>query len=760
MSITAMGYRLRRQGRVVNERLGLERREVHPALVREEAGIHVGISPDLRGAASHAASVLFHTYQNWLQRDRMAAWGQYKREHFTIAVGGGNTIKAQYTALVEQYGHRIDWYRHIRFFLLEASSGERGRENPADALTENLIEPLARRLVAHRGLNALTRDMDLGPGADVDSVINRLCAVMLNTIDLHEVTDLLAKRQRAAARRKAQEVAEHYQRDICRKLGATMQFHYLVSGIGKKGQLGAMEPGLSELRIREPGALVLRRPSGALCVALNRGVLTNAERISLIVSGSHKLRALGRFEMSEATDFEQTVQETPLRMLRETGEIADRVHIFADAQALHFREGRFRCIENGEVIYNKAETREGEEKRGAHMLLMHGFLGLFSFTNFLVRLPSDWTVSALHRGSHAKTLDAEEIFPHYSRVLRQAVLDTWREGRPAPIAGHSIAGIIMDHLLLSLLESPGAAITPYERLSAENRKLVDALRTGGMVALATWAPADGPHIGRNIASLRSHLREQTELDYSGFEQVYTHESGALHLSAQCQVSDDDSLRRLGRFLRTPVAEPMIGSLNSVIRKFLNSKSVQQRMLNADTPYVLRLVAKRLLKRASFYGLFKEVNAALHDPIEYQRRHLRALDIIVAYDIPYLCIVHEDDFLVSSNRHREEYEHLLRLRKQHERVRRVRDLELPPQFMAIRRSGESVEIDPLNPHLMIMATSNEGNRMQRQITAAMTDFVNGNLARAIAAGRLKPLPSVERWLAGPSAKAPGRATKVA
>ena len=48
-----------------------------------------------------------------------------------------------------------------------------------------------------------------------------------------------------------------------------MEFHYLVSGIGKKGQLGAMEPGLSELLITEPGALVLTRASGALCVALN-----------------------------------------------------------------------------------------------------------------------------------------------------------------------------------------------------------------------------------------------------------------------------------------------------------------------------------------------------------------------------------------------------------------------------------------------------------------------------------------------------------
>ncbi|NND67332.1 MAG: hypothetical protein HKN19_07085 [Halioglobus sp.] len=760
MSINTLRFRLRQQGRILSERIGLERTENHPALVREEAGIHVGISPDLRGAASHAASVLHNTYRAWLERDRMAAWGQYKRDHFTIAVGGGNTIKAQYAALIEQYAGRIDWHRHIRFFFLEETSGERGRESPAESLTQNLIEPLARRLVALRGLSALSREMDLGPGADIDSVVNCLTATMVNPIDLREVTALLEQRKRAAARRKAQEVAEQYQRDICNKLGATMQFHYLVSGIGKKGQLGAMEPGLSELRIGEPGAIVLKRPSGALCVALNRGVLTNAERISLLVSGSHKLRALGRFEMSEATDFERTVQETPLRMLRETTEIADRVYIFADETALHFREGRFRYIEQGEVMYNKAETREGEEKRGPHMLLMHGFLGLFSFTSLLVRLPSAWTVSALHRGSHAKTLDEADIFPHYARVLRQAILEIWKSGRAAPVAGHSIAGVIMDHLLLSLLPEPGEQIQPYEQLSRDDRQLVDALRAGGMVSLAGWAPADGPHTGRNIGSLRRHLREQTELDYSGFTKVYERTSDKLALSEEATVRDEDSLRLLGSFLKTPVAKPLIGGLNSAIRSLLNSKSVQQRMLNTDTPYVLRLVGQRLLKTASFYGLFKEVNAALHDPIDYQRRHLQALDIIVAYDIPYLSIVHEDDFLVSSNRHREEYEYLQQQRKQREGVRRAADLDLAPQYIAIKRSGDSVETDPLNPHLLIMATSTEGNRMQRRITAAMTDFVNANLARAIEAGKLKPLSSVERWQAEQPARPAGKARKVA
>ena len=103
---------------------------------------------------------------------------------------------------------------------------------------------------------------------------------------------------------------------------------------------------------------------------------------------------------------------------------------------------------------------------------------------------------------------------------------------------------------------------------------------------------------------------------------------------------------------------------------------------------------------------------------------------------------------------------MRRRKQHEGVRRASDLDLPPEFIAIRRSGESVEVDPLNPHLLLMATSTEGNRMQRQITAAMTDFVNANLARAIEAGALKPLDSVERWAEEQPSKPSRKAAKVA
>jgi hypothetical protein len=205
---------------------------------------------------------------------------------------------------------------------------------------------------------------------------------------------------------------------------------------------------------------------------------------------------------------------------------------------------------------------------------------------------------------------------------------------------------------------------------------------------------------------------------------------------------------------------MVNGLNIVMRYLLNNKTVQQRMLNTNSPYVLRLVGNRLLKTASFYGLCKEINAAMHDPIEYQRRHLQALDIILAYDIPYLSIIHQDDFLVSARRHREEHNYLVAKRQKKEGVGREQDLKIPARYVLLRREQDELPIDPLNPHLMIMATSNEGNNIARQITAAMTRFVNENVARAMKQRTIKPLASVGKW-ARKNRPAPSRRkTKVA
>ena len=716
------------------------------ALIQEESGIQVGISATLSLAGQHAASLMQEQYRHWLDRGRYQAWGAYKREHFTIAVGGGNTVKAQYRAWLDEHHHSIDWLRHVRFFFLEETTGEAGWESAEQSLVMNFLVPLATRLRKQRGARSLASSLNLPAGADENDIIDAMVATMVNPINLAPARQALKNGKRRRALQLARQECQRYQHDIQGKLGASMAFHCMVSGIGKDGTIGAFAPYTPELSIREPGTVLLKKSDNAFRVALNRGVLVNSEQIYLIVSGSLKLKALGRFEMEESTDFEQTVMETPLRLLRENHDIAQKVHIFADENSLHFDETKFEYSERGQLVQNKAETRAGDEENGVHILLMHGFMGLFSFANLLIRLPSSWTVSALHRGSRAKFMDSDDIFPHYARVLRKAILSQWRKGRPVPIAGHSIAGVISDHLLLSLLRDYNSDITPYDKLRAEDRQLVDALRTGGIIHLATWAPCDGPNTGENVKSLVAHVRNQTELDYSGLEHIYRRdEQGKLIPAHPDELADSaQNLVGLDKFLKRRLSRPLVNGMTLGLRKLLDNRKVQQRMLNADMPYVLRLVGGRLLKTASLYGLAKEVNAGLHNPVGYQRRHLKALDILLAYDIPFLSIVHQDDFLVSAGRHREEHQYLLAERLRKEGVQRERDLAVPASLVILQREQEELPMDPLNPHLLVMSTNQEGNAMARQITAAMTRFVNGNLVRAIRNKRIKPLASVARW----------------
>lgn len=746
--------------RLTRRVFGMDAATTSSRLVKEEVGFHISIAADLPNAARHASSHFAACYHRWLKHDRFAAWGHYKRQYFTVAVGGGNTIKAQYQAMVDELESDVDWIGHVRFFFLEESSGEAGWESAEHSLVANFIVPLARRLIYEKGLNVLARELNLGITPDEDAIIDGMVRKLVNPINLATVKQALGTNNRNLALRRAHLEAERYAQDIRNKLGATMVFHYIISSIGSNGALGAFTPYIPELRIKEPGVTVIRRGAKALRVALNRGVLTNAECVSLIVSGNLKLRALGRFEMHESADFEQTVMETPLRMLRETQEIAERVYIFADENSLRFEETKFKYTGRGKTLQNKAETRKGEEDKGPHVLLLHGFMGLFSFTNFLMRLPSAWTVSALHRGSHAKTLANDEIFPHYAQVLRQAVLSIWNKDRPAPVVGHSIAGIIIDHLLLSLLDRYDAPITPYDKLKGSNRKLVDALRAGGIVHLAAWAPPDGLHTRENIKAIIAHYRKKAELDYSGFEQIYQRQDDQLITTGPATVGPGHNLSSLDSFLGTRLAEPLVGGLNVLIRALLNNKTVQQRMLNLNSPYALRLVGNRLLRTASFYGLFKEINAAMHDPAEYQRRHIKALEILLEYDIPFLSVVHEDDFLVSARRHKEEYDYLISRRKQIEGVTKAAELHTTIRFIKLKRKQQELPLDPLNPHLMILATSSDANDAARQITEEMNKFINENIDRAIKRGELKPLASVRKWIRSHARKPKKTVSRVA
>jgi 6-phosphogluconolactonase/glucosamine-6-phosphate isomerase/deaminase len=728
----------------------LARRKMNKSLkssipVRDEVGFHMAIAADLEDTAQQSANLASSLYARWIKHGMAEKDTKFRQQYFTIAVGGGNTVKAQYRALLEHHHDTIDWIKHVRFFFLEESSGEQGWESSKDSLIEDFLRPLGDILLQKKRPRTLARSLGLDWPVSKEQIMSSMIHTMIHPINLAEVKTALRSNGKTQAKKLARRESDRYQRELQKKLGSAMTFHMIISGVGKDGSIGALTPYTPALKDKQPGTTVLEQENGSLRVALNRGVFIAADCISLIISGNLKLKALGRFEMEESADFEQTVLETPLRMLRETNAIARKVYIFADEQALHVDETVFKFTENGQVVEIKAESREGEEENGIHILLMHGFMGLFSFTGLLLRLPSAWTVSALHRGSHAKNLDDDEIFPHYAHSLRKAMLKNWRAGRPVPIVGHSIAGVIADHLLLSLLDDKDGPIPRYKDLKDEDRLLVDALRVGGIINLATWAPTDGVNTGKNISNLISHFRHKTKLDYSGFKNTYTENfEGKLQPHELIVPDEKDALGRLGNFLQTPVAKPIVNGINSFTRILLKNKSVQQRLLNTNSPYVLRIVGGRLLKKISFYGMLKEVNASLHNPGEYQARHIKALDILIKYDIPVLTIVHKDDFLVSAKRHKEEHDHIVRKRMASQGVANEDELRVVTRYVALERDQEKLPVDMLNPHLLIMSTSSEGSKIVRQITSSITGFVNENVARATREGSVKALASVKKW----------------
>ncbi|MDP6978960.1 MAG: 6-phosphogluconolactonase [Myxococcota bacterium] len=722
------------------------KKELPSVLVQESTGFHLGISKHLENAANQAAAVMKEKFDDWHTEDWQYATTEFTQNHFVIAIGGGNTVKAEYAALLEQHALDIDWIEEVRFFLLEESSGELGWESAYESLIDCFIRPLADRLIAHSGRRKLAKRLELERSASAKEIETALAETLVFPFDLSKVSDALEAGDAQAARAAADEEARRYRAEIVKRLGASMSFHMIISGIGKDGGLGAFSPYTPALAVKRPAVTVIEQPSGALRVALNRGVLTGAGCVSLIVSGSLKLKAIGRLEMEESTDFETTVMETPLRMLRETYEIAEKVYIFADERALHFDETVFSFRENASVIRTKAEVRQGSEEDGVHVMLLHGFMGLYSYINFLIRLPSAWTVSALRRGSDAKEMPDGNIFPHYAKVLRKAILQEWRNGRPVATGYHSIAGIISDHLLLSLVGNKPGPLPAFEDLKKQDQLIVQALRAAGMVQLATWTPSDIRHIGQTARSLAAHMRSGSRLDYGGPRRVYERDTdGKMQLNERHRESVDGIPAAIGTFVKIPTTEYFMKGINSAVRFVFRRTQIQQRLSNREIPYALRIVGGRLFKKISFYGLLKEIDAATHDANDYQMRHLRALDIVVKYDIPYISIVHNDDFMVSANRHRQEYEYLVARRMEKEGVDTPEDLSVPTRLVVLQRDSRKLTVDPLNPHLMLMATSHEGDRIAREVTAAMTRFVNENLAAAIERGDTKPLPSVARWV---------------
>jgi 6-phosphogluconolactonase/glucosamine-6-phosphate isomerase/deaminase len=715
-----------------------------PLLTQEEAGFYLGIGANLDATGEQAAATLLEKYRSWHKAGRNRAETAFKSRHFCIAVGGGNTVKAVYRALLELHANDINWIEDVRFFFLEESTGEKNWVSAADSLAASFIRPLTDKLIRRYGINRINRMLGLKYPVMEEDLAEQLVEVMLYRINLAEVRDCLQRGQASRAGKLAQQESKRYQELLQRCLGSSMAFHMIVTGIGKDGELGAFASYTPALAEKRPGLVKLKQDNGATRIALNRGIIIRAECVALILAGTLKLKALGRFEMQEAAEFEQTVLETPVRMLRETREIAEKVYIFADDTALHFDEAKFEYREKGKLITTRAETREGSEEDGIHAFLLHGFMGLYSYINFLIRLPGAWTVSALHRGKHAKKLPEEEIFPHYAMALRKAIMQNWRSRRPTPVACHSIAGCISDHLLLSIADAAEGQLPEFENLKKSDQQLVEALRAGGLIHLATWAPSDIVHIADNGESLVAHLRNRGELDYSGPDPVYSRDTeGKLVLNNPEHVLDAQP-ERLLKFAKLPAVEQAINAMNRGMRYLLDKRDLQQGVSRREIPYGMRVVGGRLLKKVSFYGLLKEVCAALHDPLDYQQRHLRALDVIIKYDIPYLGVIHHDDFMVSANRHREEYDYLLQRRMEKDGVTRSGDIRVALEFLQLERESEDLPVDPLNPHLMLMSTSHEGDKLSRQVTMAITRFVKNNVSAAVNAGKTPQLPSISRW----------------
>ncbi|MEH6584687.1 MAG: 6-phosphogluconolactonase [Halioglobus sp.] len=716
-------------------------------LIQEDAGFHLGISPDSQQAGRHAAMEIKKSYDRWCDGGGPPPGSAYKTQYFTVAVGGGNTVKAVYKALLELYTHKIQWLRHVRFFLLEESSGEGSRESAQKSLKENLVLPLARALVDRERFAKLAERLDLSPGADADKAVEKICEEMIHGFQFAAVRKALRNDDKAGAGRLAAREARRYQELLVEKLGNGLSFHLIVSGIGKDGGIGAYSPYDASLKVTDAGVAVLKRKSGAIRIALNRGILTSAETVHLIIAGSLKLRALGRFEMQDMGDFERSVLETPIRMLRQTHKLAARVYIFADDRALHFDEEEYKYRAEGREFITRAETRAGLEEGGIHILLLHGFMGLYTFVNLLIRLPSAWTVSALHRGRDAKKMPEPDIFPLYAANLRSAILKHWKKGSPTPVGYHSIAGVICDHLMLGVAGFEGE-IPAFDSLNKRDQQLVEALRCGGLICLAAWAPSDVIHIGENTSNLRAQKKSGVAVDYSGPSGYYDRqEDGKLALADFDEVSIRKNVRIISRVLRLPGVEGVINAVNLGVRYILDNVDVHKRSADGEMPYALRLMGARMMKRVPFFGLFKETAASLHDPREYQLRHIRALDAIIEYDIPYLAIIHEDDFMVSASRHGEEYEYLLSRRLEKDGVSDKRKLKVPVELVLARREAPDgpTPQDPLNPHLMLMSTSRDGEALSRLVTSAITSFVNRNVQSATKKKKTKSLASVRKWV---------------
>ncbi len=101
-------------------------------------------------------------------------------------------------------------------------------------------------------------------------------------------------------------------------------------------------------------------------------------------------------------------------------------------------------------------------------------------------------------------------------------------------------------------------------------------------------------------------------------------------------------------------------------------------------------------------------------------------------------------MVSASRHSQEHDYLVAQRMKREGVKRERDLQVPVSLLLLERSEPEPSDEFVDPHFLILSTTKGGGSNARRVTAAITDFVNDNVARAIAAGEVGELASVGKW----------------
>ncbi|MBZ0166748.1 MAG: 6-phosphogluconolactonase, partial [Candidatus Omnitrophica bacterium] len=406
-----------------------------------------------------------------------------RRDYFYVAVGGGNTVKRVYDALVKNHGLGINWSEHVRFAAMyEPQSNDSEWESPVDALVENFLRPLYARISAFRGMDLTFEEM-------VDRMVRRIDPATLTA-------KTTAKKLNAVT---AQQTAE-----LKEILGADISFDVILTGIGKFGQIGMLARDQKNLLTTTPQYQVVR--SGTLAgVTLNRGAIRNAGNIILVIAGRAKRMVQLRLIMSDTASLESTILQTPARLLREA---AHNTVVFVDKDADQWPQVTYTRTVDG--IKVKAEFRAAEMTKAIFIGLIHGFQAYKSFDFQLAGLPMSWDVAALHRGRIPAGISIDRVLAFHAQTARDMVVKHYRAGQPVALAHHSDGGAITEYLA---------------QLIPSDKELQAALRTGGLIRITPWTRSDvllaagipyNPALVSQLATIDNWTRELTVGSFNMF----------------------------------------------------------------------------------------------------------------------------------------------------------------------------------------------------------------------------------------------------